>query len=427
MWKYKCRSQFFTLLGSFVAGFLMAMFFSNSSFFTQLQQTLPPEYASVLTSNPILINISCGLAFAGLVNVFLIGNLLSSYYSGTMFLFMFFVVMFPEYAILLGVISLPVVLAVTLYGWISLSLSTRGALSQAKISGDDEIVRIYQLHHTLDPKYEALAKETRATVFKINLAYTLGLVAVFCALFFLDNLLIAMLLVILCFFAFQYLARLRAGSFNAISALLVTNCDPEACMSALIYYAKHGSHYRLKNRALIAQCLIYLNEPGLAQDVLIAFPRSTPNNIMAYDSLMGYIYYMLKDENGLIRCKDDLAKIRPNLGAMGMMIKSEELAALENRINLMRGDFNACKKYYLNLLKRTASNLQKADCDYYIALISFVQEDYIVAKMYFERTIQTGNKLYFVRNARNYLEKIEASSALESQKDELPDYQQDQI
>lgn len=415
MWKYKCRSQFFSLIGAFVVGFLMALFFSSNDLFQQLiNETLPADLAREFLTNRWLIGVSGGIGFAGLLNVFLVGSLLSNYYSGTMFLFLLIAIMIPDYAILFGIIALPVMLVVTLYGWISLKMSVRGSLAKAKISGDDEIVRIYELHHPIDPQYEGVAKEARSTIFKINLAYTLGLAAVFCALFFLSNLFISMILVMICFFAFQYLSRLRASCFNSMASLLVNDCNPEACMSALIYYGKHGSHYKLKNRALIAQCLIYLNEPGLAQDVLIAFPRSTPNNIMAYNSLMGYIYYLLKDENGLNRCKEEMTNLRPQLGAMGMMVKSEELAALENKINLMKGDFNTCKKYYLNLLKRSMTNLQKSDCEYYIALISFVQRDYVIAKMYFEKVLETGNKLYFVRNAKNYLKKIDESHLLEA-------------
>lgn len=427
MWKYRCRSQFLTLVGAFLAGFLMAAIFrSNPAFQDVLAQSLPPEALSLLGSDPILINISAGLGFAGLVNVFTISNLLSTYYPGAMFLVMMAVLMLPGYALSFGVLSLPVMLAITLYGWISLTLSTRQALKKAGLNGDDEIVRIYLLHHKLDPQYEALGRTTRKTIARINLASSLGLVAVFCAVFFLDNLLISMLLVIVCVMAFQFLARDRANSFAAISRLLVEQCDPEACMSALLYFAKRGEHYSLKNRALIAQCLIYLNEPELAQDVLIRFSRSSPSNTMAYYSLMGYIYYLLKDENGLIRSREALAQIRPQMGTMGLMVKSEEMAALENKINLMRGDFNACKKYYLSLLKRSGTSLQKADCDYYIALISFVQEDYVVAKMYFERTLQIGNRLYFVTNAKNYLEKIEQSNALDDEDEQdLQNYQQD--
>ncbi len=415
MWKYKCKSQFFSLIGAFIIGFAMTMFFSSNDLFQSIiNETMPAAVVTVFESNPWLIGVSGGLGFAGLLNVFLIGSLISSKYPGTMYLFMLAAIMLPDYAISLGMFALPIMIVVDLYGWISLNLQTKRGYSKANISGDDEIVRIYLLHHKLDPKYEAVAEDTKKTLFKVNLAYILGLVAVFCAMFFLENLFISMLLVLVCIFAFQYLARIRASSYNSIASILINECNPEGCLSALIYMSKSGSHYKIKNRALFAQCLIYLNEPSLAQDVLIAFPRSTTNNLMAYYSLMGYIYYLLKDENGLNRCKEEMTNLRPQLGAMGMMVKSEELAALENKINLMKGDFNTCKKYYLNLLKRSMTNLQKSDCEYYIALISFVQRDYVIAKMYFEKVLETGNKLYFVRNAKNYLKKIDESHLLEA-------------
>lgn len=167
---------------------------------------------------------------------------------------------------------------------------------------------------------------------------------------------------------------------------------------------------KIANRALFAQSLIYLDDPSLAQDVLIQFKRDSANSVLAYWSLMAYTYYLLKDENGLNRCQEEMSRVRPGFGAMGLMVKSEELSAVVNKIRLMQGDFNTCKKYYLERLKRTNVMLQRADCEYYIALISFVQQDYVLAKMYFEKTIQDGGSLYFVRNARSYLQKIDAGS-----------------
>lgn len=396
------------LLGAFCVGFLLTIFASRNDVFQQLlSQTLPPEALAQMQAHPIWLGLAGGLGISGLINVFLIGNLLSSYYNGFMFVFMLVVIMVPDMAIMAGIVTMPFFLIACLYGWISLSAKIRKELKAAGITGDNEIVELYQQKHPLNPAYEAMALETRKTVNKINLAYGLGLVAIFCVLFFLDNLFLDMVLIALCLWAFQYLARLRSHCFAAISSLLLDQCDPEACASALIYFGRKGKKYKLSNRALFAQCLIYLNEPELAQDVLIEFPKSTPNNLMAYWSLRGYIDYLLKDEDGLVHCQQEMQKIRPNMGPMGLMIKTNELAALENKINLMHGEFNTCKKYYLNLLRQSPTNLQKADCDYYIALISFVQEDYELAKMYFEKTLQVGNRLYFVRNARNYLDKIE--------------------
>ena len=44
---------------------------------------------------------------------------------------------------------------------------------------------------------------------------------------------------------------------------------------------------------------------------------------------------------------------------------------------------------------------------YYIALISFVEEDYKLARLYFEKVLELGNRMYFVKKAKNYLDKIE--------------------
>lgn len=407
MWKYKCRSLFLSLAGAFAVGVLMMMFANGNDVFMEvLNETLPAQAAALFKSNPMLLYLFGGLGTAGIVNVFLLGNLLSSYYGGSSFIMIILLVLFPNIALMIGVYSVPVMAVVYLYGWLSLKYRNRMSLKRANLSGDGEIVRIYLLHHPLQEQYQAMADEARKTVFKINFAYVLGLAAVFCVLFLVDNLMIGLLAVIFSMFAFQYLARLRANSFSQISSLLYQQCDPEACLSALIYYGKRGGKYRITNRALFAQSLIYLNDPSLAQDVLIEFPRGSVSNELLYWSLMSYTYYLLKDENGLERCKEKLSAVRPSMGAMGLMVKSEELNSCINKIRLMQGDFNTCKKYYLELLKRTAVPLQRADCEYYIALISFVQEDYVLAKMYFEKVVFNGGRLYFVRNARNYLRKI---------------------
>lgn len=40
-------------------------------------------------------------------------------------------------------------------------------------------------------------------------------------------------------------------------------------------------------------------------------------------------------------------------------------------------------------------------------MISFVEEDYKLARMYFEKVVEIGNRMYFVEKAKNYLEKID--------------------
>ena len=158
---------------------------------------------------------------------------------------------------------------------------------------------------------------------------------------------------------------------------------------------------------MLAQCLINLNDAELAQDVLISYPRKDASSSLQYWSLMSYIYYMLKDEEALSRCKEEAQNIRLHYGRAGVMIQSEEMAAIENKIHLMDGDLNTCKKYYLQGLQRANFPFQQVDSCYYIALISFVEEDYKLARLYFEKVLELGNRMYFVKKAKNYLDKIE--------------------
>lgn len=408
MWKYNCRRQFLTLSASFLIGFLVTLLFSsNDMFWNMAQEVLPAETLAFFTANPVMISVSAGLGFAGLVNVFEIGNMIATYYSGSTFLMILFLIMLPDVAMMIGILGLPVMLIVSLYGWISLRMGVRKGLRVAKITGDDEIVRIYTLHHTLDEKYKALGESTRKTMRTAQFASVLGLVAIACVLFFLNNIWLVMLLLFVCMFAFQWISRFRSTAFQEITKLLYQDCDPEACMSALIYYSKRGKHYKLANRGLAALCLINLDEPSLAQDVLIEFRRANAADLLTYYSLMGSTYYQLSDESGVIRCAEEMSKLRMPRGPMGMVVKNFQYGMLENKLNLMHGELNESKKYFLNVMQSAQFNLQKAECAYFIALISYVQLDYVVAKMYFEKTIKYGGSLYYVDKAYGYLEKIQ--------------------
>lgn len=66
-----------------------------------------------------------------------------------------------------------------------------GTAKKRKISNDDEIVRIYEIHHPLLEEYKDMATGIRKTVNKITAIYFLGIIAVFCVMFFIDNLLSA--------------------------------------------------------------------------------------------------------------------------------------------------------------------------------------------------------------------------------------------
>ncbi len=406
MWKYKCKSQFFILLASFVIGMiLMAFTFSNSAVMSA--DLLPPEMISFMKSNVALTYLAGGFSVAGIVNVILISQMLIPLNQWMPFLIFGLLMIAPEYVFMISIVLVIPMLILSLYGWLSLRSNTTRQMRSRKIDDDRELIRVYQIHHALLPEYKELAQTARKNVERVSAVYALGIVAIFCIMLFVSNIWILIIALFFYMMAFNALLRYRSSCMIPITRLLYEKCDPEACASAIIYYSTKGKRVRLTQRSLLAQCLIYMNDPELAQDVLITYPRKDPASTLTYWSLMAYIDYLLKDEDALNRAYEEASNVRMNFGPTGVMIRSEELASIKNKVNLMNGDFNECKKFYLASLKRSPFPFQHADASYYIALISFVQEEYKVAKIYFEKVVQLGNKMYFVKNAKSYLDKID--------------------
>lgn len=362
-----------------------------------------------LQNNMWILYMGDGLLISGIINVIYIGQYLTVRFNISPWIVMCIIFFLPEYMIYIGTILVIPAFIVCIYGMLSLRSSISKERREFNFSSDDELVRMYEIHHKLDESYKELAKSCRKNVRKLTSIYALGIVALLVILFVVNNIMLLAVLLMFYLFAFNLVLRYRAVSLLPITKLLYEDCNPEACASAIIYYSTNRKgHTRLTQHTLLAQCLIYLNDPELAQDVLISYPRKDAASSLQYWSLMSYIDYMLKDEEALNRCKEEAQSVRLNYGRAGVMIQSEEMASIENKIHLMDGDFNTCKKYYLQGLQRARFAFQQVDSCYYIALISFVEEDYKLARMYFEKVIEIGNRMYFVEKAKSYLEKIDA-------------------
>lgn len=366
------------------------------------------QVLAYLQNNMWILYLGDALLISGIINIIYIGQYVTARFNISPWIIMFLIFFLPEYMIYIGTLLVIPAFIVCIYGMLSLRSSISKERREFNFSNDDELVRMYKIHHNLDESYKELAKTCRKNVRKLNGIYALGIVALLVILILINNMLLLAVLLMFYLFAFNLVLRYRAVSLLPITRLLYEDCDPEACVSAIIYYCTNSKgHTRLKQHTLLAQCLIYLNDPELAQDVLISYPRKDAASSLQYWSLMSYIDYMLKDEDGLSRCKEEAQSIRLHYGRAGIMIQSEEMAAIENKIHLMDGDFNTCKKYYLQGLQRANFPFQQVDSCYYIALISFVEEDYKLARMYFEKVLEIGNRMYFVEKAKNYLAKID--------------------
>lgn len=421
MWKYRCKSHLIAMSVAFVVGLaLSAVIFSsgvdlNSDMFSSALSQAPGvntealnQVLAYLQNNMWILYLGDALLISGIINIIYIGQYVTARFNISPWIIMFLIFFLPEYMIYIGTLLVIPAFIVCIYGMLSLRSSISKERREFNFSNDDELVRMYKIHHNLDESYKELAKTCRKNVRKLNGIYALGIVALLVILILINNMLLLAVLLMFYLFAFNLVLRYRAVSLLPITKLLYEDCDPEACASAIICYCTNSKgHTRLKQHTLLAQCLIYLNDPELAQDVLISYPRKDAASSLQYWSLMSYIDYMLKDEDGLSRCKEEAQSIRLHYGRAGIMIQSEEMAAIENKIHLMDGDFNTCKKYYLQGLQRANFPFQQVDSCYYIALISFVEEDYKLARMYFEKVLEIGNRMYFVEKAKNYLAKID--------------------
>lgn len=407
MWRYRCKSQLITLGIAFVAGLVLgAVALANPDLMTTVQEVVP-EALPVIQNQPGLLILSCGVVSMGVINIFLLAQLASIQFGLSQLLVLLIVLMIPEWLLPFGVIALPFTLAISIWGVWSLHAEKTGVLTRKNIRNAQELIRIYTLHHKLDESYREMAVNARRNMRKASSAYALGIIAVFCVVLLVDNLFVALLVVFVYMMAFSYLSRYRSSCFLPIYNLLYKDCNPEACMSALIFFGTKGNKVKLSNPALMAECMIYLNDPSLAQDFLVFVQRSTPDRVMHYWSLMATTYYMLSDESGLQHCLERVKAVKPGFGQVGLMMKNQDLADIENKLNLMKGDFNTCKSYYLDVLKKSPQPLIQSQCDYYIALISFVQEDYSLADLYFRKVLNIGGSIYYVSKAAGYLEKID--------------------
>lgn len=296
---------------------------------------------------------------------------------------------------------------VCIYGMVTLKSNTAKEFSKAKINEESELLRLYKIHHNFREDVKPIAEMVKKNERKISGIFALGVIAIICVSVLISNFWIMVIAFIFYMFAFNIILRYRSSAIIPITALLYEQCDPEACASAIFFYSKtRGNKIHLKQHTLLAQCLIYLDDPELAQDVLITFQRKDAASSLQYWSLMAYINYLLKDEYSLQRCKEEASSIQLHFGKTGVMIQSEEVKAIQNKIDLMNGELNVCRKYYLEALRRAKFPFQQVDASYYIGLISFVEQDYPLANVYFTRVVQHGNKMCFVQRANKYLEKI---------------------
>ncbi len=167
----------------------------------------------------------------------------------------------------------------------------------------------------------------------------------------------------------------------------------------------------------LAQCMIYLNDPHLAIDVLATkAPQGRGSYIFAYHSLMAYAYYQLGDRSMVKYHYDECEKAGGNAkNGPIQIIKKQCLEGIQNKLDLMDQNFSSCQKYYEQALPTTGFEFQKVDFKYYLGLIAFVERDLDEAESQFNYVIQHGGSIYYVDKAKTFVDTITKAQAAEKE------------
>lgn len=410
MWKYQCKKQLLVLAVMFIIGaVLFGMFDYQKEFIMSMLMEITDDKA--ILNDPYLYYIIGGAMLAGIANGLLILiYAMQRFQAPYLYLILLFALGIVRIAIMIGMLLLIPCVIVCLYGW--LTIPNRGKqkeLEKNKLTTIDEIERVYRLHHQFDDQYDDVAKKTARFIWLTNLVFALGLASLFLVFLYVDNFVVVLLCVFLYMYLFFEITRRRNAAMQPFVSLLYEQCNPQACASAIFTLSKRL--HKKKSFALpqhMAQCMIYLDDPHLAVDVLVTCDQSKGSMVYAYHSLMAYAYYLLGDRSMVQHAYDDCEKYgaKTSKGPM-LMLRQQALEGIENRLDLMDKNFNRARDYFKNGLKNVPYEFQRVDYHYYSGLISYVEQDMSEAKTHFEYVAEHGNTCSVAQKAKNFLKSIE--------------------
>lgn len=411
MWKYQCKKQLFYILLGAVAG---AIIFGLLGY----EHDMIKETLKVYTDDPAIINnalipyITGAITFAGIINGINLFFLVMQRFNLSFFVtFLILMLGGGEIAIVAGTIGLPICIIIYLYGWITVpNRGKKRQLNKDSLNSVKEIERVFRLHHKYDEQYEEIAGKIWKNMLIANVLYIIGALASLLVFVYVKNTMVVLLCMMLYFMLVFQITKRKSMMLQPIVSLLYDQCDPLACASAIFALA-HKSH-RKKNFPLIqqmAQCMIYLDDPHLAVDIMASGNMQNKNGLQyAYHSLMAYAYYQLGDKGMVQHHFDESEKlpIRNMNGPLGI-IRLQTLTAIQNKLSLMEQDFDKAEQFYKGLLSSAGFRFQKVDANYYLGLIAFVQKDIYVAARHFTMVIEQGNTMFFVNKAKEFMRSIE--------------------
>ena len=420
MWKYQCKRQLLFILSGFIFGIIL---FGILQYQNDMMKDLLKEVAVSIESMieganakdiyqqfmsiPFFIPLLGGISVAGIVNgISLFFYLVQKFQLNFFFVFILLFLGVGNLAYQIGSMLLLPSLFVYLYGWLTIP---KGSKIKNKTSVS-EIEHRYTLHHELQTTYQSMAKAIARNIIVLNILLGLGAILVVLLMLYVQDITVMLLGMLIFLFLSFYTNKKKSVIMQPVLSLLFDRCDPQACASTIFYLTK----YLFKRKKFIltpvlSQCMIYLDDPHLAIEILtldsIQDKKTTQHT---YYSLMAYAYYQLGDKTMVQHQYDSLEReINTVKKTPFIFIMNQALYAIQNKINMLNQDFSKSELYYQRLFNTTPLLFQKVDANYYLGLLAFIQKDYRSAQSAFTFVVKYGNKLYFTKKAKLYLEKLE--------------------
>lgn len=410
MWKYECkRHLLYVCLGMLIGALIFGVLGWQNDFITSVMQDITDN--KEILANPAIPYMFGAIFVGGLVNgMLLLFIVIRRFNIG--FLFVALVLMVAGSLVsMIGYITLIPTILVCIYGWATVpNRKERNELTKNASNAVKEAERIYRLHHGYDEKNEELGVRAWKIMLQVNILYLVGIVGLFLILLYVEDFSIVMIAGVIFMVLFYQLTKYKNKALQPIISLLYDRCDPEACATAIFALARKA--HKKKSFPLtqqLAQCMIYLNDPNLAIDILSLGNTGRSGIVYPYYTLMGYAYYQLGDESMVLHQKNECERIGGKANTTGPMglFRQQALDSLTIKLALMNQQFDEAKLYYQRALEAKGMAFQVVDTNYYLGLIAFVQEDFYQAQTHFQFVSEHGNKIYFKQKADEFLKTIE--------------------
>lgn len=416
MWKYACKQHLLYLLIAMAAGAILIGGFQVGqeailSSVEMVQETMgnvPEEYFAFI-QEPAFMYIFGAAYIGGFVNGLLLMFALNRRFNLHYMIFMLIFLLGSEFVVLGGMFLLLPAIVVCIYGMLTLpNRKERENLKRSQTTTIQELKRVYELHHKINPDCEKIGQEAAMNLIKIAVLNALAIGIYILVVINVYEIMILMIAGAILMVALFLINQMRSKAAAPVAALLYERCDPEGCASAI--FAMAAKLHRRKRIPLLiqlAECMIYLNDPHLCIDVMAMQTSHRGVYVYTYHALMAEAYYLLGDKL-MVESHSELLQQEMQRSAAGQSVYAvQAVESIQSRIDLLEQKFSNVRAYYEKYSGILTTKAQLVDFNYYLGLLDFVERDFRNAASRFAFVKLHGSKTYFGTKANEFMELID--------------------